>query len=73
MRERVEDLGRIREKLAVILESEIFESARLHDEAFLERFKDDDQLDELRMQLRFVSEKLLDCYSIARGDEEEFS
>jgi hypothetical protein len=73
MKERVEDLGRIREKLAVILESEIFESARLHDEAFLERFKDDDQLDSLRMQLRCMTDNLWDCYAIARGDDEEFS
>lgn len=72
MKQRVEDLGRIREKLSVILESEIFDSARMHDEAFLERFKDEDQLDSLRMQLKCLSDNLWDCFAIARGDEEEF-
>ena len=71
MKERVEDLGRIREKLAVILESELFESANMHDGAFMERFKNEEQLDILGMQLRWVSEKLWNCYAIAQGDEEE--
>jgi hypothetical protein len=73
MKERVEDLGRIREKLAVILESEIFDIARMHDEAFLERFKDEEQLDELRMQLSCLTDNLWDCFAIARGDDEDFS
>lgn len=71
MKERVEDLGRLREKLDHILDSELFESASMHDEAFMERFKDEEQLDELRRQLRWVSEKLWDCYAIAKGDEED--
>lgn len=63
MKERVEDLGRIREKLVVILESEIFESSRMHDEAFLTRFKDEEH-----MQLRCLSDNLWDCLAIARGE-----
>jgi hypothetical protein len=71
MKERVEDLGRLREKLDHLIDSEIFESINMHDEAFIEKFKDEDQLDTLRLQLKFVEEQLHDCYVIARGDEEE--
>lgn len=48
MKERVEDLGRIREKLGRVIDSEIFESADMHDEAFMKKFKDDEQLDSLQ-------------------------
>lgn len=71
MKERVEDLGRIREILGRILDSEIFESTDMYDEAFMEKFKDEEQLDSLRRQLRYLSEELWDCYAIAKGDDEE--
>ena len=71
MKERVEDLGRIREKLGRILDSEIFESADMHDEAFMEKFKDEEQLDSLRRQLRCLVHELWDCYAIANGDDDE--
>jgi len=71
MKERVEDLGRLREKLNQILDSEVFEHARMHDEAFVQRFVDQDELESLRLQLLFVKERLFDCYAIAKGDDEE--
>ena len=71
MRERVEDLGRLREKLNQILDSEVFEHASKHDEAFVQRFMDQDELESLRLQLQFVKERLFDCYAIAKGDEDE--
>ena len=59
MKERVEDLGRMREKLARILDSELFEAVDMHDEAFMQRFKDEDQLDTLRMQLYHTRSKCI--------------
>jgi len=58
MRERVEDIGRLREKLDHILDSELFEAASMPDEAFMARFKDEGKLDELRLQLKWVSDSL---------------
>jgi hypothetical protein len=71
MKERVEDVGRLREKLDRILDSELFESASMNDEAFIEKFKDEEELDTLRLQLQFLKDNLWDCYEIAKGDDEE--
>lgn len=71
MKERVEDLGRLREKLDRILESEVFEHASKWDEAFLAKYKDEENVAELCNQLRWLKESLNECFYIARGDEEE--
>jgi hypothetical protein len=74
-RERLEDLGIISEKLRHILE----DNESLFDEctskhtidAFVEKYKDPEQLEELHDWIRFLEEKLWDAYALAKGDEEE--
>ncbi len=70
--ERLEDLGRIREKLERLFdESEALEAGSLHDEAFMENYKDMDKLDDLRRSLRRLSEKFSECLYLAKGDFKE--
>ena len=55
--QRLEDLGRIREKIERLLaESEALEAGSMHDETFIEIYKDEEKLDDLFRSLRYVSE-----------------
>jgi hypothetical protein len=78
MRERVEDLGRLHEKLINLADHQLFElcdgkvSRRAKD--FVEYFlalpleKQHDILNEIAYGLEFVKDKIWDCVTIASGD-----
>ena len=69
--ERLEDLGRVREKLEILFdESLALDNADLHDEAFMEKYKDEKKLDELRRSLRGLYSKLCECVVILRGHDD---
>lgn len=66
--QRLEDLGRIREKIERLLdESEALEAGSMHDETFIRTYKDEEKLDDLFRSLRYVSEVLTECSCIASG------
>lgn len=70
--ERLEDLGRIREKLEYLFdESEALEASNLHDETFMQQYKNEDNLDNLFRSLRRLSEVLSECVLIARGHHDD--
>lgn len=87
MKERVEDLGRLREKLDQILKMDVFDSHFLSKHnaekwfpSELDKWKNDreqlveyleDRLDECRRNFQWVQEQLWDCYSIAKGDDDD--
>ena len=72
MRERIEDIGILAEKLDNICDSEVFEAIKMHDEKFLSIYSDLEKLDELYYQLKTVYDQLCDCYFLARwGDQDE--
>lgn len=69
--ERLEDLGRIREKLEKIFDDSIaLEAGSMHDEAFLNVYKDENKLNNLFRSLRYLSNELSECLVIARGDQD---
>lgn len=69
--ERLEDLGRIREKLERLLDESIaLEAGSMHDEYFLNVYKDEDKLDDLYRSLKYLSNELSECLVIARGHDE---
>lgn len=66
--ERLEDLGRIREKLDMLFdECEAIGAGGMHDEYFMATYAKEDRLDDLRRSLRCLTEQLSDCRAIARG------
>lgn len=71
MKERVEDLGRLREKLDQILDSEVFELASKYEDSFIAKYKSEENLADLCNQLRWLKESICGCYAIARGDDED--
>jgi len=84
-KERIEDLGRLREKLDQLLEMDIFDnhflskhndrewypSAEWKDsqEKLIEHLED--KLDDCRRKFLCIEERLWECFSIAKGDDEE--
>ena len=87
MRERIEDLGRLQERLNQILEMDVFDDRFLskHNEeewypSSQEKWKEDreeliefleNKLDDCRRKFLCIQERLYECYSIAKGEEEE--
>lgn len=70
MRERVEDLGILAEKIGSLVDHELFDKV-IHDEKFCEIYKDEEKLDELYFQLRYLKDELTECWHTARyGDED---
>lgn len=66
--ERLEDLGRIREKLERLFdESLALEAGSFHDEHFEKVFKNEEKLMELFRSLRYLREELSKCSCIANG------
>ncbi len=66
--ERLEDLGRVREKLEKLFEqSEALQAGRMHDERFMEIYEKGDNLEDLYMSLKYLHYELFDCLVIARG------
>lgn len=85
-RERLEDLGRLYERLNHIMDMEIFEITSKHDPYWSEvRPKDleskyglltveavlADRLNDCRMKFAWIHDQISECWSIARGDDEE--
>ncbi len=70
--ERLEDLGRIREKLDQLLNIEFCGwGDRYKRDRFVNHYlNNDDGLEELGWALSKVRDGLLDCLTIAQGDEE---
>ena len=73
--QRVEDLGRIRERLFFILdETECFNEI-FSEEHFIGKYKEsrdsEENLYELCHEIEHLKNKLWDVYSIAKGDEYE--
>lgn len=69
--ERLEDLGRIREKLERLSdESEALEAGSMHDEHFCEFYKNEDRLVRLFRSLRYLSDVLSECIVITRGHDD---
>lgn len=66
--ERLEDLGRIREKLERLFdESLALDAGSYHDEYFEKVFKNDEKLMELFRSLRSLRDELSKCSCIASG------
>lgn len=74
--DRLEDLGRLREKLFAMLDMDIFNETR-----FLSKYNEvywcpsnleesEEKLDECRRKFIVIQEQLNECYSIACGDDE---
>lgn len=69
--ERLEDLGRIREKLERLFDESIaLQSGSIHDEHFLRVYNNEEKLTELFRSLRYLSNELSECLIIARGHED---
>lgn len=87
MRERIEDLGRLREKINQILDLDVLDDHFLskHNEtewypSALEKWKEDregliqhleEKLDDCRRSFLHIQDKLWDCFAIAKGDSDE--
>lgn len=71
-RERIEDLGRIAEKINIELGSYLFEeAAEMPEEEFIKKYKNDDALISLLGQLEAAQYALNNIWHIARfGDDE---
>ncbi len=72
MRERVEDLGRLSEKLLDLMDRDIFRLIRGESyDMFIERNSDRDSMELLHAQISRVKDEIGLCYDIARwGDDE---
>ncbi len=74
-RERVEDLGRIAERLNELLDNDIFNHCGCMFKGFkdfLENCQDEDRCEELYLQIERLNEEIGDLYQIARwGDDED--
>ena len=85
MRERIEDLGRLQEKIDQILKMDIFDDhflSKHNEEEWCPsaNWKEDhekliehleDKLDDCRRKFLCIQDQLWDCYAIAKGDDEE--
>jgi len=72
MRERVEDLGVLAERLRQLMDNEIYSAVRVRDETFCETYKNEDKLEELYYQIQYLTDELAECWQIARfGDDDE--
>jgi hypothetical protein len=71
MRQRIEDLGVLAERLGNLMSDSGYTNLRMHNETFAETYKDEDKLDELYHQLRYMADEIADCWHIARyGDDD---
>jgi len=69
---KLQDIGRIEEKLLNLTEDQIFENLSKHDEYWSCEDPDtSDKLDELRMKFGYINDKIWDIISIIRKDEQE--
>lgn len=68
---RLQDLGRIEERLRVLLNDNIFEYLSKHDPYWNENDSDEyDRLDECRMKFRHIQDQLYEVLEIAHGDHQ---
>lgn len=69
--ERLEDLGRIREKLEKLFDDCLaLEAGDMHDEYFEQVFRNSEKRDELYRSLKRLHMEMLECLHIACGLEE---
>ena len=72
MRQRIEDLGRLAEKIGDLLDHEVFDSINAHNESFALLCKDEDKVETLYYQLRYLKDELCEAWCIARyGDDDD--
>jgi hypothetical protein len=70
---KLQDIGRIEEKLLRLTEDPIFEHSSKHDTYWHSKDEEaSDKLDDLRMKMNYINEKLWDVIGIIRKDEQEF-
>lgn len=68
---RLEDIGRAKEKLRIILDDEIFETTSKHNPYWQsEHEQEADKLDDLRMKLACLNDNLWDIWSVLRQDND---
>lgn len=85
-KERLEDLGRLRERLEVLMDLDIFDNTSKHDPYWGEVNPKDleskygtltveavlgDRLDSCRMQFSMIHDLISECWNVARGEDEE--
>ncbi len=64
--ERIEDLGRIREKLSHALDDDFFEWAK-----GLKYSEEEIDPDRVRLKVSYLEDKFYECLEIARGENED--
>ncbi len=71
-RERLEDLGVLREKLDLIREMAFFENCTSKHgfEEWIKQWDEEDKLYDIHMKIRHIKDRIDDCYFIACGDNE---
>lgn len=85
-RERLEDLGRVFEKLNIVMDMDIFEITCKHDPYWGEVDPKDletkygpatveevlaERLDDCRMKFAMIHDAISECWVVARGDDDE--
>jgi len=66
---RLEDIGKVREKLKLILEDDIFDNLSKHNPYFdSEHQKESDKLYDLRCKISYIHDKLLDIQAVLEID-----
>jgi hypothetical protein len=69
---RIKDLGRVRERMKMILDYELFENLSKHNSYFhSENELESEKLDDLRRKISYLNNSLWDIMTILRTDDEE--
>lgn len=77
MKERIEDLGRLYEKIKTLHEHHLFDLWNCRAKDFVDWFyeqtkdKQEDILHTVAYSVQHISEKLCDCIIIAKGDSDD--
>jgi len=67
---QIKDLGRIQERLKMILDDEIFDKTSKHNPYWYSKYEEEeDKLDELRIKLSCLNDNLWDIMAILRKEE----
>jgi hypothetical protein len=69
--ERVEELGRLREKLGSLLSCQLLDWGWKNQDAFVVKYLNahTDDFVEMHQQIKHLKESILECWKIAKGDE----
>jgi hypothetical protein len=66
---RIEDIGRIKEKMRLVLDNQLFDDLSKHNPYFhSENVLEGDKLDDIRMRLGCLLDQLIEIYEILNQD-----